>query len=282
MKISRIIESLLLLPVLLLTSCINENYDDCPLILHFSYDNFPSHINSVNVSLFDASGIVVENRQIDKAALLNSQSAAFSLPVGVYTAVCWGNAFDNTKIALSSLTESRVSHPDYNTDALIATEDSLYFGRVDGIAIREGFRAEETVSFVPAHITINVTVNGLSDAKIMVSNLNELYDFTQTAISPIKSTFYPVCVTSGNVTTATTDVYRFSNDTPIVVDVISDSSIRTSIALDEYINSHPTLVLEDGKECTIDLVLGFSTDHKVTVTVNGWEGIPTTVVLPSI
>jgi Protein of unknown function (DUF1812). len=281
MNISRIIQSLLLLPVFLFTSCINENYDDCPLILHFSYDDFPAHINSVNVSFFDASGAVVENRQIDKSALLNSQSAAFSLPAGVYSAVCWGNAFDNTRIALSSLSESHVSHPDYNTNALIATEDSLYFGRVDGIAVSERLRAEETVYFVPAHITINVTVDGLADAKIRVSNLNELYDFTQTAISPIESTFYPVCVTSGNVTTATTDVYRFTNDTPIIVDVLGYYGVLVSIALDEYINSHPTLVIEDGKECTIDLVIGFI-DHKVTVRVNGWEGIPTTVILPTL
>jgi Protein of unknown function (DUF1812). len=283
MKISKIIQSLLLLPVVLLASCINDNNDDClsdNLILHFSYDNFPDHINRVNVSVFDLSGVVVGNKQIDKSDLLNSQSTVFALPNGVYTAVCWGNAFDNTKIAVASLTESRVSHPNYNTDAVIATEDSLYFGRLDGIAVKEGIRIEETVNFIPAHITINITINGLTGAALRISNLNELYDFHQNAISPITSTFYPVCRTSGNTTTATTDVYRFTKDTPIIIDVFNGDGVLASVALDEYLSSHPSLVIEDGKECTIDLVIGFAVDHSLTITVNGWEGVSTTPVLP--
>ena len=283
MKMSKNILPFLLLPCLLLIGCSKDKPVQPPvasdnLILHFSYDNFPDYINRVNVSVFDASGVVVENKELEKNALLNSANAAFSLSDGIYTVVCWGNAFENTRINIASLSESRVSHPNYNTDALMSTSDSLYFGRVDGVAVMEGLKIEETVNFVPAHITINMTVDGLADATLRLRNLNELYDFNQDAISPIESTFYPVCITSGNVTTATTNVYRFTNDTPIVVDVLSGEDVLTSVALSEYLHSHPSLVIEDGKEFTFDLIIGFATDHNITIEVNGWDVVPTTAV----
>jgi len=103
MKLLKIVPLVILL---LLTGCVDENTDHCPptmmASLTFSYLDFPEHIHRVNVGIFDKDGKFVESKLVDSQDLEKFQGVYLDLPAGEYTAVCWGNAFENTHITCFS------------------------------------------------------------------------------------------------------------------------------------------------------------------------------------
>ena len=114
MKRIKIIGSLLLL--LLFSACIKESQDDCDVYVYFSYlgdtdeEIFPQKIDKVNLYVYDESGVLVMNRVFDREELRLSQGTALDLPRGNYHLVCWGNAYETTRINDHALFYQRDYH----------------------------------------------------------------------------------------------------------------------------------------------------------------------------
>lgn len=189
----------LILYVLLLataTGCIKDSLDDCDTAaLYFSYlgdgtkDIFPQKIEKVNLYIYNSNNVCVQRTVLSRKELDRQHGTTLNLSSGQYHIVCWGNAFNDTRIDEgTTLQSSVVGEPHYFTKEVISTNDSLYFGERDITIINRG-READTVFFSSAHIKMRVQLEGLdagstrasvSPVNIEVGNLSPTVDFTKT------------------------------------------------------------------------------------------------------
>lgn len=295
MKLLKNICLLVLSTSLLFSGCIGDDRSGCPpdnnLALVFSYLNFPQHINHVTVGIYDTNGLLVSSVQAEKSRLDIFQGMQLSLPTGSYTAVCWGNAFDNTQIkgltTGESISRHEVAHPGYFTPAPIPTNDSLYYG-ITNFTIREYTTLNETVTFTPAYIRLVIQVNGLASTAVgmpaadypyvKVDNLVPAYDFMMvTHGDPV--TYYPAVLVdvAQRRAEAVCDVLRFSENNPITIEVVENSTtnaILHTLNLQSFIAAN-NISIEDGREMLIPIKITFDAGMNVTVgIIESWGGIP--------
>lgn len=283
----------ILILLIFLSGCIGDNMDDCPplnnVILRFNYPNFPDHINRVNVGVFDKSGIHVLNQQIDKEELNAFQGTIMTLNTGEYTAVCWGNAFDDTRITCfesnSSMHDGEISHPNLGTSLDIPTHDSLYYGKIN-FEIKSRKQVEHVVDFKPAHIKIHVYVKGLSSLStnikpadypvIKINNVDPSCNFDLQTTGT--STCYYPSVTIDNkekMAVAYCNTLRFETENPITIDVVDNAignKILCTVSLRKFMADN-AIVVEDGEELTIPILILFK-NGDVTIQLLNWEEIP--------
>jgi hypothetical protein len=281
-----------ILAAMLLTACIGE--DECSsaanTVLEIKYPDFSSRISGVRVGIFDASGNFVTEKTVS-----GEQSVPLYLDAGYYTAVCWGNALDNTRIDGFSNGQSidrvRVYHPAYTgslsyaTPDVIDSNDSLYYGIISFIKVHN-IDLHETVTFKPAHVRLIITLAGLSNTQagtlpqdyplIRVNNLKAVYDQNMNTLGD-NTTYIPQVEInpSEQIAIARCDVLRFADDNPIVIEVIKsagDNTVLYSVSLKEFMASNNINII-DGQEAVIPLRITFSGSN-VSVTLEGWESIP--------
>jgi hypothetical protein len=296
---------------LLFTGCeIGEDLSNCPpdqnTVLVFSYLNvpnpdpddddsvsFPDNIGQVTTGIFDSEG----NFVLEKI-MKTPQDVTLALPPGTYTAVCWGNAFHDTKIdgfaEGCNMGQGRVYHPNYNgaltyaPGNAIPTNDSLYYGKVTFTKVQyQDLRVP--VLFKPAHIKLKVTVLELPNTKaetlpqdypvIRIGNLKAAYDFDMKILGDFVDYYPQVVVDTKNKTaSARCDVLRFGNDNPVTIDVIDNAGDDTalySLDLEKFIKDN-NIAIVDGEEARISIQISFVDVNDITVTLVGWESAPVT------
>ncbi|MFC4677189.1 FimB/Mfa2 family fimbrial subunit, partial [Dysgonomonas termitidis] len=285
---------ILLVASVFFTGCIGDELVDCPpdenLTLAFSYLDFPDHIDRVTVAIYDPSGKLVETVQVDKNDLDAFRGVGLYLPAGDYTAVCWGNAFDNTQInGLSNgagLTAHEVAHPGYFNSARIPTNDALYYGK-HTFTVKPGTANNETVPFTPAYIRLIIQAKGLPSTAagappsgypyIRVNNLVPAYDYNMVTHGDPTTYYPPVTVDTGNKQAeATCDVLRFRADNPITIDVLDNSTDNTvlhTVNLKQFIADN-NIVIADGKEVTIPIEISFEGKVVIVTLLENWGNIP--------
>ncbi|MDR1883562.1 MAG: FimB/Mfa2 family fimbrial subunit [Prevotella sp.] len=293
----------------LFTGCeIGEDRDDCPpdqnTKLVFGYQNFPNpnpddenvsfpdNIGQVTTGIYDSEGNFVLEKVMN-----TPQDVTLSLPPGAYTAVCWGNALDNTEIdgltEGSVIDDGRVCHPNYSGaktyapgDA-IPTNDSLYYGIATFTKILyQDLRV--TVVFKPAHIKLKVTVQGLPNTRagtppqdypvIRVNKLKAVYDFEMNTLGASVSYYPRVEVTAQDMAVSQCNVLRFATDNPVTIDVIrslADNTTLQSINLKELLEENNKTIV-DGEEVFIPVKVVFSNLGNVEVSLAGWGNMPVT------
>lgn len=229
MKRITIIWSLLLL--ILSSACIKEDQEDCGIYVYFSYlgdinkEIFPQKIASVNLYVYDESGVLVKTSTFDREELRLSQGTMLDLPNGNYHLVCWGNAREETRInEHASLRSALVAAPHYFTKEIITTNDSLYFGMKD-ITIQGNGEERDTVYFNSSHIKMRVEIVGLEDREEMplqvtVGNLSPTVDFARN-FSTKKEFYHPITkkVAGTGSSEARFNVLRFNDDNDVYVDL---------------------------------------------------------------
>ncbi|MDR1883706.1 MAG: FimB/Mfa2 family fimbrial subunit, partial [Prevotella sp.] len=254
-------------------------------------------IGQVRTSIYDSEG----NFVLEKA-MKTPQDVTLSLPPGAYTAVCWGNALDNTEIdgvtEGSVIDDGRVYHPNYGGAKTYAygshvpanaipTNDSLYYGKATFTKILyQDLRV--TVVFKPAHIKMKVTVQGLPNTRagtpsqdypvIRVNKLKAVYDFEMNTLGDFVSYYPRVAVTAQDMAVSYFDVLRFATDNPVTIDVVTNANndkVLHSINLKEEMRKS-NLTVTDGEEVSISIEIAFSDIGNVTVTLLGWENTPVT------
>ncbi|GAB6122719.1 FimB/Mfa2 family fimbrial subunit [Dysgonomonas termitidis] len=285
------------LPVLILltffSGCIGDNMDDCPplnnVILHFNYSSFPDHINRVNVGIFDKDGVHVLNQQVDKDDLNTFQGTYLTLNTGEYTAICWGNAFDDTRITCfdpnSSMHDGEVSHPNYGTSLQIPTHDSLYYGK-HNFTVKSRNKVEHTVHFKPSHIKIHVYVKGLASLAtnllpsnypvIRINNLNPACNF-EMQTTGMSTTYHPTVKIDNTEKTAVArcNTLRFENDNPITIELLDNAignNILCTVGLRKFMEDN-SITVQEGEELTIPILIQFKNGN-ITIELLKWEEVP--------
>ncbi|GAB6124287.1 FimB/Mfa2 family fimbrial subunit [Dysgonomonas termitidis] len=285
---------ILLVASVFFTGCIGDDLSDCPpdenLTLAFTYLNFPDHISRVTVAIYNPNGKLVETVQVDKDDLDAFQGVRLYLPADDYTAVCWGNAFDNTQIngltKGADLSRHEVANPGYFNSARIPTNDALYYG-THTFTVKPNTANSETVPFTPAYIRLIIQVKGLASTDagaptsgypyIRVNNLVPAYDYNMVTHGNPTTYYPPVTVDTGNKQAqATCDVLRFTADNPITIDVLDNSTDNTvlhTVNLQQFIADN-NIVIADGKEVTIPILISFEGNVVIVTLLENWGNIP--------
>ena len=242
MKYIKIILGLFLL--ILSSSCIKEDLDDCGIYLYFSYlgdfnkEIFPEKIERVNLYVYDESGVLVKTSVFDRDQLRLSQGTMLDLPNGNYHLVCWGNAHETTRINNGeSLAAGIVAAPHYFTRELITTNDSLYFGERE-IAIHGDEWERDTFYFNSSHIKMRVEIVGLEHEtkmplQIEVGNLSPTVDFARN-FSREKEHYYPAAQAQSGTGSFMADfnVLRFNDDNDVYVNLYNNETNQLIYNLD--------------------------------------------------
>lgn len=249
-----------ILPLLLLaTSCIHDDDDDCPVMqpsthLYFSYlgdvgrDIFPSKIESVSLYVFDQNDKLVEQRVINHAQLSVYQGTQVSLHTGLYQVVCWGNVFANTTIIQQNdrLT-GELSHPNYYTQQPIVGNDSLYYVYQKIYIPEPDPLVPDTLYFQGSHIKFRIYLHGAyldetaNPIRIRVNNLPPTYDFRMRNEHPLV-TYLP---NGGLEPNSNAFCYRFStlrivDDNPVTIDLMDATTGKPfyTLPLKDYMNKY--------------------------------------------
>lgn len=159
----------LLVSLVLLASCIKEDYTDCErCTLTFSYtgdvtyDIFPQHITSVSLYVFDANNRLVQTKLVEQNDLNAFQGTKLNLEPGDYHIVSIGNQYENTiveNIPSGDMSQIIFRHPNTDGSGVVEGNDPLYLGILD-ITIPEDYWYEDDVPFRSSHLKVSYTVKG--------------------------------------------------------------------------------------------------------------------------
>ena len=126
---------LLLAPVVLLASCIEEDYSDCErCTLTFSYtgdvtwDIFPEQITRVSLYVFNSEDRLVQTKLIEQNELKAFQGTKLNLEPGDYRIIGIGNSFNKTEVtnlSSTSMSEIQFHHPKADEGGKVEGNDSL-------------------------------------------------------------------------------------------------------------------------------------------------------------
>jgi hypothetical protein len=291
MKLQKTIFSFVL-SAALFTSCIDEDLSVCggDVVLRFDYPyngfvDFNSRVRRVNVGIYGADGVLVERRQLETEDLEAFRGMKTNLPVGDYTAVCWGNAYDNTTIDWD---KQRVYHPHLTeANTPIMSDDDLTYGATKfSVTTQEG---TDTVHFEPAHIKFEIAVKDMPNVTasttkgelpyyINIDGLhNEVYDFDMNLVQDDDRTYLPDPVEFPVVGTMIMypNIHRTTNQNPITINLIQKSTRVTvkSVSLEDFIAENPEYTIVPKKELTIKITFDFDKEAQVTVYPVAWNKV---------
>lgn len=273
------------------TACIAEDTGDCPpptnVTLTFSYTGdtgdssmFRKMISHVTLQIFDSNGGNVFEQLIPEKELRKFQGTQLFLEPGNYKAVCWGNANEHTEIKDPEHFETeRVHHPGFITGKEIETNSHLYFGTYN-LSVPAGYtECGGDISFRGAHINMEVYIrtdkHHSSGCAVRVQNLMPQYDITMSPAQPFATTYYPQIGydTEREVDESLFQVFRFSDNNPVIVEVIQPTGGRIYVDMKDYMLKN-NITVEGKNEVTVPILLELN-DLGVVIKVPEW--IPTDV-----
>lgn len=278
--------------------CINEDMSDCPppfnTELTFSYSGdsqdpamFSRAIDGVTLFVFDRTdGQQILQKTIAKADLNRFQGTQLYLPAGDYRIVCWGNAFGDTEILSSSLSQGRIHAPAYGAQTKIPTNDHLYHGDYN-ITVPAADKMPDKVTgdilFRGAHIDMEIYVKNFGQSAdpatwpdLEIGNLMPQYDMQMNAVQPFGTTYHPTVAwnTQRKVMTSVFQVLRFDDDNPVTVTVREpDNTVKATIDLRQYMADNGISV-DDKHEAAVRMLIEF-TDLGISITIPDWSAIGT-------
>lgn len=278
------------LTMALLTGCVLENRDDCPVYnaaLTFSYTAdtadplmFAAMIDRVEVMVFDADGHPVTSRSVDKAALNKFQGTRLEIPhAGNYRVVCWGNAADNTLISYTTYADSRLNHPALGSQEKITGNDHLYYGVSECRVPQDGAQITGNVPFVGAHINIEIYVKGFGFQHtpatwpvVRASNLMPQYTMGMEDALTAATTYWPVTEYDSrrDMMAAKFQVLRFGDSNPVGVSILDplDGAVCATIGVEEFMRTN-RITVDNRNEATVAIQFDFY-DLNATITLPDW------------
>ena len=303
MCMKRFLYLYLLASVVLLASCIKENYDDCErCTLTFSYtgdvtwDIFPEQITRVNLYVFDNDDRLVQTKLIEQNELKAFQGTKLNLGPGKYRVVGVGNGFNKTEVTNTSATnmaEIQMQHPNLNSGGAIEGNDSLYLGQLEFVMPKDDWY-EDDVPFRSSHLKVSYKVEGYFEngasqnsstravaakpdaLELRVKNLLPQTDFTNTA-NGNKTTYNPTfSLKSGGVLDSYFNIMRHSKDSDVEFELVEKSTgnVLNTLALKDFLTLYPQIDVTK-QEVLIPIVVKF-TSMGVTVTIPDWLNVPVT------
>lgn len=212
----------LLLAVLVLpSSCIKEDYDDCDnVVIYFQYladgktNVLNDYITKVDLYVFDEGGHIMGVGHYSEDELKRYAAIpSFRLTPGEkYRVVAVGNAFNRTEVEnLTSETDFNkifIQHPAWGSgEGKVDGHDHNYLGQLDfTMPGDENFTVyRDTVTLLSAHINVDIEINGLPapDAlgeggeipyELRIEESNAQTDFNGDVNMEEKGTCYPALI----------------------------------------------------------------------------------------
>lgn len=283
----------LLVSLVLLASCIKEDYTDCErCTLTFSYtgdvsyDIFPQHITSVSLYVFDANNRLVQTKLVEQNDLNAFQGTKLNLEPGDYHIVGIGNQYENTiveNIPSGDMSQIIFRHPNTNGDGVVEGNDPLYLGILD-ITIPEDYWYEDDVPFRSSHLKVSYTVKDYVNPvaaesatraegflELKVKNLLPQTDFTNKANGQ-KMTYNPVLslTPEKGEHNAYFNIMRHAKDSDVEFELVDKATgeVVHTLALADFLNKFPQIDVTK-QEVLIPIVVEFK-NIGVTVTIPDW------------
>ena len=286
---------LLLAPVVLLASCIKEDYSDCErCTLTFSYtgdvtwDIFPEQITRVSLYVFNSEDRLVQTKLIEQNELKAFQGTKLNLEPGDYRIIGIGNSFNKTEVtnlSSTSMSEIQFHHPKADEGGKVEGNDSLYLGQ-KMITIPSDYWYEDDVPFRSSHLKVSFTVKNYlnpsapsaaesatragASLDLRVKNLLPQTDFTNKANGQ-KMTYDPVLTLKPEKGEhyGYFNIMRHAKDSDVefeLVDKATGEGVYT-LALADFLNHFPQIDVSK-QEVLIPIIIEFGMG--VTVTVPDW------------
>lgn len=211
---------LLLVVLVLPTSCIKEDFDDCDNVtIYFQYladgekDVLYQYMKKVDLYVFDEGGHImgVGHYNEDELSRFAAKPSFKLIPGRKYKVVAVGNAYERTEVVnVASETDFSniyLQHPAWGTDEQVDGHDHNYIGQKEFYIPAEGeftvFR--DTVTLYSAHVNVEIEINGLPapDAvrageeipyTLMIQQSNAQTDFEGHINTEEKGTCYPTLI----------------------------------------------------------------------------------------
>lgn len=297
MFMKRFLYLYLLASVVLLASCIKENYDDCErCTLTFSYtgdttwDIFPEQITRVSLYVFDEDERLVQTKLIEQNELKAFQGTKLNLAAGKYKVVGVGNSFNKTEVSnldAADLNAVQMHHPNLSKAMPIEGNDSLYLGQQEIIMPKDDWY-EADVPFRSSHLKVSFSVVGYfnngqtssssrasADAlELKVKNLLPQTNFTNSANGD-KTTYNPPFKLEGSdLLNSYFNIMRHSKDSDVEFELVEKSTgnVLYTISLSNFLAQYPQIDITK-QEALIPIVVQF-TKLGVTVTIPDWLNVP--------
>lgn len=165
-----------LLVLVLPSSCIKEDFDDCDNVtIYFQYladgdqDVLYQYMKKIDLYVFDEGGHIMGVGHYNEDELKTfSAKPSFKLTPGrKYKVVAVGNAYERTEVVnLTSETEFNkiyLQHPAWGTDDEVDGHDHNYIGQEEFfIPSKDEFTVyRDTVTLYSAHVNVDIEINGL-------------------------------------------------------------------------------------------------------------------------
>jgi len=302
MKIKNIIKKALtvLFIAVLSANCkkVKENFDDCGVILRFTYfkntdniDKFPSEVNKITIFVFDQAGNLVAQYEEKGPFGATYSKRLNNLPAGNYSFVVWGDLSDNT--TLSNTGAGRLQDRGVElkrTGIDIATKpEPLFWGKVDNVNVKNTLNQVVTIDMMKNTKSVTAIFNGLPISKegefvctIVAANGEYTFDNLPPAMATLL-TYMPQTKVdvAGNKMTSDFVTMRLFEDylcksriilTYYPLDGSAPKELMNISLIDAIKMQYSDRVVDFVKEDKFVLV--FNVDYafgNFSITINGWE-----------
>ena len=203
---------LMLVALVLATSCIKEDYDDCDNVtIYFQYladgntDVLYRYMSKVDLYVFDEGGHILGVGHYTQDELSSfSAKPSFKLPAGGrYKVVAVGNAYDDTEVVnlnATSFDDIFIQHPAWGSGDVVTDHDHNYMGQKEFIVPGgEGMMYRDTVTLYSSHVNVSVEIHGLPAPtranegiyQLSFENSNAQTSFNNEVNTDEKGTIYP-------------------------------------------------------------------------------------------
>ena len=203
---------LMLVALVLATSCIKEDYDDCDNVtIYFQYladgntDVLYRYMSKVDLYVFDEGGHILGVGHYTQDELSSfSAKPSFKLPAGGrYKVVAVGNAYDDTEVVnlnATSFDDIFIQHPAWGSGDVVTNHDHNYMGQKEFIVPGgEGVMYRDTVTLYSSHVNVSVEIHGLPAPtranegiyQLSFENSNAQTSFNNEVNTDEKGTIYP-------------------------------------------------------------------------------------------
>ena len=177
MKIKNTIKKVLavLFIAVLSANCkkVKENFDDCGVILRFTYfkntdniDKFPSEVHKITIFVFDQAGNFVAKYEETGPFGATYSKRLNNLPAGNYTFVVWGDLSDNTPFTEDigvgrNKQEGGLKLKTTGVNKVATPPEPLFYGKIENVIVKNTLNQVVTIDMMKNTKSVTAIFDGL-------------------------------------------------------------------------------------------------------------------------
>ena len=291
----------MLVALVLATSCIKEDYDDCDNVtIYFQYladgntDVLYRYMSKVDLYVFDEGGHILGVGHYTQDELSSfSAKPSFKLPAGGrYKVVAVGNAYDDTEVVnlnATSFDDIFIQHPSWGSGDIVTGHDHNYMGQKEFIVPGgEGVMYRDTVTLYSSHVNVSVEIHGLPAPtranegiyQLSFENSNAQTSFENEVNPEAQGTCCPPLVydeATGLLKTQDLALFRMDGDgccNHLMKLMNAEGKVVAEKDIDEYIEENKIDITK--AEVTLRIGIEFTQLGPVEIHIPDWEIVDVT------